>query len=56
MNNRRPQTRLGVQDMIEAANHRALGQMYRAYPSESAKLLEIFFGDGRQEGRQYRRR
>ena len=56
MNNRKPQNRLGDQNMIEAADHRALGQMYRADPSEAAKLLEIFFGDGRQEGRQCRRR
>ena len=54
MNNRRMQNQLGDQNMVEAANHRALGQMYRAYPSEAVKLLEIFFGDQR-DNRQYRR-
>jgi hypothetical protein len=55
MNHRRLQNGLDDQNRIEAADHRALGQMYRAYPSEAVKLLEIFFGDQRQT-RQYRRR
>jgi len=55
MNHRRPPIRIDGQNMIEAANHRALGQMYRAYPSEATRLLEIFFGEQGQS-HQYRRR